>query len=136
MIEMCTWSPHFTWNIYMVSSYVILVLFLVSCKSAVFHMAVYVFCNLFWKICPLFGQVLITCLKCSRLLFVFRLLLIAKRCAGVEVDLWWKENLVKYKKFWKYYDHGCLKNFLLLFMSLLTVPYFGWNLLYLSKRMS
>ena len=27
--------------------------------------AVYVFRNLFWKICPLFGQILITCLKCS-----------------------------------------------------------------------
>ena len=32
-------------------------------------MVVHVFRNLFWKICPLFGQILITCLKCSRLSF-------------------------------------------------------------------
>ena len=32
------------------------------------------------------------------------------------------ENLVKHEKFTKYYDHGCLKNFPLHFVSLLTVP--------------
>ena len=37
-----------------------------SCKS----IAVHIFCNLFWKICPLFGQILITCLKCSRASFL------------------------------------------------------------------
>ena len=36
--------------------------------------------------------------------------------------LWWKENLVKQSKFSKYYGHGCLQNFLLLFMPLLTAP--------------
>ena len=30
---------------------------------------VYVFHNLFWKICPLFGQILISCLKCSEAFF-------------------------------------------------------------------
>ena len=35
--------------------------------------------------------------------------------------LWWKENLVKHKRFSIYYDHGCLQNFLLHFISLLTV---------------
>ena len=40
-----------------------------SCKSALFSHAVHVFRNLFWKICPLFGQILITCLKCSRASF-------------------------------------------------------------------
>ena len=34
-----------------------------------FHYAVHVFSNLFLKICPLFGQILITCLKCSRASF-------------------------------------------------------------------
>ena len=32
----------------------------------IFSIAVQEFRNLFWKICPLFGQILITCLKCSR----------------------------------------------------------------------
>ena len=32
------------------------------------------------------------------------------------------ENLVKHQKVSKYYDHYCLQNFLLLFMSLLAVP--------------
>ena len=34
-----------------------------------FSIAVHVFRNLFLKICPLFGQTLITCLKCSRASF-------------------------------------------------------------------
>ena len=38
------------------------------------------------------------------------------------VHFWWKENLIKYQKFSKYYDHGCLENFLLRFMPWLTVP--------------
>ena len=33
---------------------------------------------------------------------------------------WWKENLVKYQKVSKYYAHGCLQNFLLLFFFLWT----------------
>ena len=37
-------------------------------------------------------------------------------------DLWWKQNLVKQAKVSKYYDHGCLQNFLLRFMSLSTAP--------------
>ena len=36
--------------------------------------------------------------------------------------LWCQKNLVKYKKFGKYYDHDCLQKFFLLFMSLLTAP--------------
>ena len=36
--------------------------------------------------------------------------------------LWEKEKLMKHQKFSKYYDYGCLQNFLLHFMSLLTVP--------------
>ena len=32
------------------------------------------------------------------------------------------ENLAKCLKVSKHYDHGCLQNLLLLFMSLLTVP--------------
>ena len=32
----------------------------------------------------------------------------------------WKENLVKYQKASKYYDYDCLRNLLLLFVSLLT----------------
>ena len=35
----------------------------------IFNIAHHVFCNLFWKICPLFGQILITSLKCSRVSF-------------------------------------------------------------------
>ena len=38
--------------------------------SDVFSIAVHVFRNLFWKICPLFGQILITCLKCSKVSFL------------------------------------------------------------------
>ena len=41
-----------------------------TCKSVnIFSIAVHVFCNMFWKICPLFRQILITCLKCSRASF-------------------------------------------------------------------
>ena len=36
-------------------------------------------------------------------------------------QLQWKENLVKHQNFSKCYDHDCLQNFLLYFMSLLTV---------------
>ena len=34
-----------------------------------FSIAAYIFRNLFWKICPLFGKKLITCLKCFRVSF-------------------------------------------------------------------
>ena len=34
--------------------------------------------------------------------------------------LWWKKNLLNYQKVSKYYEHDCLQNFILLFMSLLT----------------
>ena len=36
------------------------------------------------------------------------------------IQLWWKENSVKYQKVSKYYVHDCLQDFLLLFMFLLT----------------
>ena len=36
--------------------------------------------------------------------------------------LWRKKKLVKHQKFLKYYDHCCLQNFILNFMSSLTVP--------------
>ena len=40
------------------------------CDSAdIFINAVHVFRNLFWRICRLFEQILITCLKCSRASF-------------------------------------------------------------------
>ena len=53
--------------------------------------------------------------------------------------LWWKKDLVKHQKVSIYYHHDCLQNFILLFMSILTAPvveksFFGWNLLYLSKK--
>ena len=35
----------------------------------IFSIALHVFSNSFWKICPLFGQILITCLKCFRASF-------------------------------------------------------------------
>ena len=35
----------------------------------IFSTAVHVFPNLFWKLCPLFGHILLTCLKCSRASF-------------------------------------------------------------------
>ena len=35
--------------------------------------------------------------------------------------LYWKQNLLIYQIVWNYYEHSCLQNFLLLFMSLLTV---------------
>ena len=34
--------------------------------------------------------------------------------------MWWKKNLLNYQNVSKYYEHGCLENLLLLFMSLLT----------------
>ena len=34
--------------------------------------------------------------------------------------LWWKENLVKHRKFWKYYQTDYLQNMFLLFLFLLT----------------
>ena len=38
-------------------------------KRYVFGIAANVFLNLFLKICPLFGQILITCVKCSNASF-------------------------------------------------------------------
>ena len=35
----------------------------------IFSIAFHVVRNLFWKICPLFGQILVKCLKCSRTSF-------------------------------------------------------------------
>ena len=35
--------------------------------------------------------------------------------------LWWKEHLLNPQKVSNYYEHDCLQNFILLFMSLLTV---------------
>ena len=49
----------------------------------VFNIAVHASCNLFWEKCSLFGKILVTCLKCSKVFL--RLPLMAKRCAGVEV---------------------------------------------------
>ena len=34
----------------------------------------------------------------------------------------WKENLVKHQNVSKYYENDCVQNFLMLFMSLVTVP--------------
>ena len=57
-------------------------------------------------------------------------------------QLRWKENLLNHQKVSNYYEHGCLQNFVLLFMPLLTILivnnsyFFGWNLLYLSKNTS
>ena len=54
--------------------------------------------------------------------------------------LWWQENFVKHQKVLKYYDQDCLKNFLLLFMSLLSASivknshFCDWTLLNLSKK--
>ena len=50
----------------------------------IFSIATHVFHNLFWKICPILGQILITCLKFSRAFF-FCFLLIGKRCAENKV---------------------------------------------------
>ena len=63
-----------------------------SRKTAdVFSMAVHLFNYLFWKMCPQFLQILITCLKCSRASFC--LPLIAKGCTGGEVG-----EIVHYEK--------------------------------------
>ena len=56
--------------------------------------------------------------------------------------LCWKDNLLSHQKLSKYYEHDCLKNFLLLLMSLLIAlivknsHILGWNLFYLSKKRS
>ena len=41
---------------------------------------------------------------------------------GASFHLWLKKNLLKHQEVSKYYEGGCVKNFLLLFMSLLTAP--------------
>ena len=51
-------------------------------KKAYKFITAHVFLNLFLKIC--FGQILITCVKCSRASFL-PLPLTAKRCAGDEI---------------------------------------------------
>ena len=56
-----------------------------SCKPAdVSIIVIHVLCNLFWKICPLFGQILIMCLKCSRASFLSSFY--RKRCAEVKIE--------------------------------------------------
>ena len=39
----------------------------------------------------------------------------------VWLHLWWKGNLLNHQKVSKYFKYDCLQNFILLFMSLLTV---------------
>ena len=53
-------------------------------KKAYKFIAAHIFLNLFLKICFPFGQILITCVKCSRASFL-PLPLTAKRCAGDEI---------------------------------------------------
>ena len=45
---------------------------------------------------------------------------ISNNCASFH--LWGKGNLLKHEKVSKYYESGCMKNLLLLFMFLLTAP--------------
>ena len=70
------------------------------------------FCNIFWipKILSLklFGNSRERTLICQ---FVIN--------KHTSFHLWWKENLLNHK-FSKQYEHDCLQNFILLFMSLLT----------------
>ena len=39
-------------------------------RNNIFPLATHIFRNLFWKICPRFKQILMTCLKCSRASFL------------------------------------------------------------------
>ena len=53
--------------------------------------------------------------------------------------LWLKEILVKHQNVSKYYEKGCLQNFILLFTSSLTAKFvdpvlFGLKITYVSKK--
>ena len=65
------------------------------CIVNVFSIAVHIFRNLFRKICPLFGQILVRCLKCSKTSFSPSL--IAKRCVAVELSVFYLQNC---QQFW------------------------------------
>ena len=61
-------------------------------SAVIFSNAVHIFRTLIWKTCPLFGQIVITCLKCSRTSFSL-LSYCEKMCWGQEgicvgVQLW------------------------------------------------
>lgn len=62
-----------------------------SGKSVViFIIAVLVCRNLFWELCPLFGKILVTCLKCSKVFFVF--LLQRKNALGSRLSCEYRDN--------------------------------------------
>ena len=50
-----------------------------------------------------------------------RTMCISNNCPSFR--LWWKENLVKQQKVWKYNENDCLQNFVLHFISLLIVKF-------------
>ena len=77
-----------------------------------FSIAVHVFRNLFWKICTLFGQILITCLECSRTSFLL--------CTYSDKMCWGRccrhENCNFNKKLWQ-------RCFFVNFAKLLKTPF-------------
>ena len=91
--ECCSFQTKGTWLFELANSYKLLCLYLWYCflfisfycfypwlytlnvssltsnLLNIFNIAVHVFGNIFWKICPLFGQILIRCLECFRASF-------------------------------------------------------------------
>ena len=62
-----------------------------SGKSVVIVIIAVLVCrNLFWELCPLFGKILVTCLKCSRVFFVF--LLQRRNALGSRLSCEYRDN--------------------------------------------
>ena len=91
--------PHTTYKLMLMSlsahmffcfypwTYLLNVLTSINKPDDFFSIVVPISQNLFWKICPLIGQILITCLKCSMNLLLLSSY-IAKRFAGNEIGAW------------------------------------------------
>ena len=91
-----------------------------SRKSVViFIIAVLVCRNLFWELCPLFGKILVTCLKCSRVFFVF--LLQRKNALGSRLSCEYRDNTslrnVKTDQVKTVSYEDALTEFLIIFLS-------------------
>ena len=71
MLTICWFlSVHLFLFCFYVWSYILYVQIYSGSSAKISSIMIHVFCNLFKKICPLFGKVLFTCWKCSRASFL------------------------------------------------------------------
>ena len=63
---LCSKKTNLHWHRFLLICFYYVFILVLAKTAYVFSIVSYVFRNLFWKICPLLGQILITCLNGSR----------------------------------------------------------------------